>query len=133
VRPSRGENQVRLFPTTHVKEPGSTERGVERHYSRSSSSRNRVRKEGRGWSVLPSIFSPLFASSHARANHSMCRNLTPTSTTMPTSSCSNSQCGDRDGGGVGRRGGTKELQWMAARGEAINRKRGGRRTHYGGS
>jgi hypothetical protein len=41
-------------------------------------------------------------------------------------------CYDRDSGSGRRRGGAEELWWTIASDKAINQKRGGRRTHFGG-
>jgi hypothetical protein len=129
----RPNGALRLSPTGPVKEPKSKERGVERHCSRSTSSCNGVLKEGEGGqSTLCSVFS-LLPLPLANMNCSMHKISTPTSTTTLTSSPSSSRRGDGDGGGGGWRGGTEELPWTMALSKAINWKRRGRRTHFGGS
>jgi hypothetical protein len=58
---------LRLSPRAVVSQPASGEKGVERHYSRSSNSHNNSRERGGGGgqSTLPSVFSILPAFSHA--------------------------------------------------------------------
>jgi hypothetical protein len=122
---------IMLSPTSPVKELGRGESGVERHCSHSSSSRIRVRKEGRNIEAPFTLYSLSSILPLVPVNHTTSKNPTPTSVTMFTSSPSRSRRGDEDGGSGGRRVGAMELRWTTALGKAINRKRGGRRTHFG--